>query len=68
VGDEDGHPLPVLLTFDSAPSHAAVRAIEACAKSNIIVLTFPPHVLQPIDVQFAGDDLPVLGGFKSHPL
>jgi hypothetical protein len=43
----------VLLTIENAPSHAAVRAFEACAKANIIVLTFPPHMthlLQPIEV------------------
>jgi hypothetical protein len=38
--DEDGQPLPVLLTIENAPSHAAVRAIEACPKANTIVLTF----------------------------
>jgi hypothetical protein len=48
--------LPVLFTIDNAPSHAAVRAIEACAKANINVLALPPHVthlLQPIDASWA---------------
>jgi hypothetical protein len=55
-GDEGGQPLPLPWTNEGAPSHAAIRALEACAKAINTILTFPPHqtqMLRPPEVSWA---------------
>jgi hypothetical protein len=52
----DGTGLPVILTYDNAPSHAPLEALQRCRDANIIITTFPPHMthlMQPIDVSWA---------------
>ena len=48
---------PLLLTFDGHLTHISAPVIEKALEQNVIILKFPPHVidvLQPLDVACFG--------------
>lgn len=53
---------PIILIFDVHASHKSLEAIELPRKSGIVILTFPPHTTQKLQVL----DIGIFGPFKNY--